>query len=100
VTEQSIAAFTQRIVVIGYSGFLCSYLCERLLAEGAEVICLDSFFTGAKTETRLASDRRWPFSCRACCDLFSLFFNYSQSLPATPRDMLATWRPLSAHMGA
>ena len=38
----------QRILVTGGSGFLGSHLCERLLAEGAEVICLDNFFTGAR----------------------------------------------------
>ncbi|MGA8002448.1 MAG: NAD-dependent epimerase/dehydratase family protein, partial [Pseudolabrys sp.] len=36
----------QRILVTGGSGFLGSHLCERLLAEGAQVICLDNFFTG------------------------------------------------------
>jgi UDP-glucuronate decarboxylase len=34
--------------VTGGSGFLGSHLCERLLAEGAEVICLDNCFTGAR----------------------------------------------------
>jgi len=38
----------QRILVTGGSGFLGSHLCERLLAQGAEVICLDNFFTGAR----------------------------------------------------
>jgi UDP-glucuronate decarboxylase len=38
----------QRILVTGGSGFLGSHLCERLLAEGAEVLCLDNFFTGAR----------------------------------------------------
>ena len=38
----------QRILVTGGSGFLGSHLCERLLAQGAEVLCLDNFFTGAK----------------------------------------------------
>src|SRR3974390_342510 len=38
----------QRILVTGGSGFLGSHLCERLLAEGAEAICLDNFFTGAR----------------------------------------------------
>jgi UDP-glucuronate decarboxylase len=38
----------QRILVTGGSGFLGSHLCERLLSEGAEVICLDNFFTGAR----------------------------------------------------
>jgi len=37
-----------RILVTGGGGFLGSYLCERLLAEGHEVICLDNFFTGRK----------------------------------------------------
>ena len=38
----------QRILVTGGSGFLGSNLCERLLSQGAEVICLDNFFTGAR----------------------------------------------------
>jgi UDP-glucuronate decarboxylase len=39
----------QRIVVTGGSGFLGSHLCERLLAEGANVICVDNYFTGSRT---------------------------------------------------
>src|SRR6185437_8868201 len=38
----------QRILVTGGSGFLGSHLCERLLAEGANVICIDNFFSGAR----------------------------------------------------
>jgi UDP-glucuronate decarboxylase len=37
-----------RIVVTGGAGFLGSHLCERLLQQGAEVICIDNFFTGAR----------------------------------------------------
>ncbi len=37
-----------RILVTGGAGFLGSHLCERLLATGHEVICLDNFFTGRK----------------------------------------------------
>lgn len=37
-----------RILVTGGSGFLGSHLCERLLKEGNDVICLDNFFTGNK----------------------------------------------------
>lgn len=38
----------QRIVVTGGSGFLGSHLCDCLLAQGAEVICIDNFFTGTR----------------------------------------------------
>jgi len=38
-----------RILVTGGAGFLGSHLCERLLKDGQEVICLDNFFTGRKT---------------------------------------------------
>ena len=37
-----------RILVTGGAGFLGSHLCERLLADGNEVICVDNFFTGSK----------------------------------------------------
>ena len=37
-----------RILVTGGAGFLGSHLCDRLLAQGHEVICLDNFFTGSK----------------------------------------------------
>src|SRR6267154_2382264 len=39
----------QRILVTGGSGFLGSHLCERLLARGANVICVDNYFTGSRT---------------------------------------------------
>lgn len=37
-----------RTLVTGGAGFLGSHLCERLLADGHDVICVDNFFTGAK----------------------------------------------------
>jgi UDP-glucuronate decarboxylase len=37
------------ILVTGGAGFLGSHLCERLLADGEEVLCVDNFFTGAKS---------------------------------------------------
>jgi len=38
----------KRILVTGGAGFLGSHLCERLVAEGHDVLCLDNFFTGSK----------------------------------------------------
>ena len=38
-----------RILVTGGAGFIGSHLCERLLSDGNEVICLDNFFTGRKS---------------------------------------------------
>ncbi|MBF0191804.1 MAG: SDR family oxidoreductase [Magnetococcales bacterium] len=38
----------KRVLVTGGAGFLGSHLCERLLAEGADVLCVDNFFTGNK----------------------------------------------------
>ncbi len=38
----------KRILVTGGAGFIGSHLCERLLADGHEVICLDNYFTGSK----------------------------------------------------
>ena len=39
----------KRILVTGGAGFLGSHLCEKLLQEGNEVICLDNFYTGRKS---------------------------------------------------
>ncbi len=41
-----------RMLVTGGAGFLGSHLCERLLEQGHEVICLDNFFTGSKDNVR------------------------------------------------
>ncbi|MDX1485870.1 MAG: UDP-glucuronic acid decarboxylase family protein [Alphaproteobacteria bacterium] len=38
----------KRVIVTGGAGFLGSHLCERLLNEGHEVLCVDNFFTGTK----------------------------------------------------
>src|SRR5229473_5577091 len=39
----------QRILVTRASAFLCAHLCERLLAGGENVICVDNYFTGSRT---------------------------------------------------
>jgi len=41
-------AIRKRVLVTGGAGFLGSHLCERLLKDGHDVICLDNFFTGSK----------------------------------------------------
>ncbi|MBI1239470.1 MAG: NAD-dependent epimerase/dehydratase family protein [Alphaproteobacteria bacterium] len=38
----------QRTLITGGAGFIGSYLCEKLLARGHDVLCIDNFFTGAK----------------------------------------------------
>ncbi|KAA6342557.1 UDP-glucose 4-epimerase [termite gut metagenome] len=42
----------KRILVTGGAGFIGSHLCERLLHEGHDVICLDNYFTGSKHNIR------------------------------------------------
>lgn len=39
---------SKRVLVTGGAGFLGSHLCERLLADGHEVVCMDNYFTGNK----------------------------------------------------
>jgi len=38
----------QRILITGGAGFLGSHLCERLLADGGDILCADNFFTGTR----------------------------------------------------
>jgi UDP-glucuronate decarboxylase len=39
----------KRILITGGAGFLGSHLCDRLIKDGADVLCVDNFFTGSKT---------------------------------------------------
>src|SRR3954454_18957979 len=49
-----------RVVVTGGAGFLGSHLCERLLADGCEVVALDNFLTGTPANVEhLAGDERF-----------------------------------------
>ncbi len=43
------SSLCKQILITGGAGFIGSHLCERLLADGHEVICADNFFTGAKS---------------------------------------------------
>ena len=46
--EGTTISVQKRILITGGAGFLGSHLCDRLVAEGHDVLCLDNFFTGAK----------------------------------------------------
>jgi UDP-glucuronate decarboxylase len=50
----------KRVLVTGGAGFLGSHLCERLLASGHDVLCVDNFFTGTKDNiAHLLGDRHF-----------------------------------------
>ena len=38
----------KKILVIGETEFLGSHLCERLINDGAEILCVDNFYTGSR----------------------------------------------------
>ena len=42
----------KRVLITGGAGFIGSHLCERLLGDGCDVICLDNYFTGSKDNVR------------------------------------------------
>jgi UDP-glucuronate decarboxylase len=41
-----------KVMVTGGAGFIGSHLCERLICQGHEVVCLDNFFTGRRDNVR------------------------------------------------
>ncbi len=47
---------TKRIMVTGGAGFLGSHLCDKLVAKGDEVLCIDNYFTGAKANIHQLMD--------------------------------------------
>ena len=50
----------KRILITGGAGFLGSHLCDRLIQEGNDVLCVDNFFTGSKANVaHLTSDPRF-----------------------------------------
>ena len=57
-----------RAVVTGGAGFLGSHLCDRLLAEGWDVLAMDNFITGAKGNlSHLAKNRKFKFQKADVC---------------------------------
>jgi len=49
----------KRILVTGGAGFLGSHLCDRLIAGGAQVLCLDNFFTGTRKNVESLLDHKY-----------------------------------------
>ena len=77
----------KRIIVTGGSGFLGSHLCDRLLDQGHEVICVDNFFTGQKRNiVHLMQNPYFEFVRHDIC--FPLYLEadeiYNLACPASP----------------
>jgi len=76
-----------RILVTGGAGFIGSHLCERLLSEEHEVICLDNFFTGRRENVaHLLDDRRFELLRHDVIEPILLEIDqiYNLACPASP----------------
>ncbi|MEN9811632.1 MAG: hypothetical protein RL479_318 [Verrucomicrobiota bacterium] len=76
-----------RILVTGGAGFLGSHLCDRLLAESHEVVCLDNLFTGQKRNiAHLLANPRFEFVRHDVIDPFKFEVDqiYNLACPASP----------------
>ncbi|HAE28917.1 MAG TPA: NAD-dependent dehydratase [Hyphomonas adhaerens] len=79
--------YAPRILVTGGAGFIGSFLCERLLASGAEVLCVDNFFTGRRSNVaHLLENPRFEIMRHDVT--FPLFVEvdqiYNMACPASP----------------
>jgi UDP-glucuronate decarboxylase len=77
----------KRVLVTGGAGFLGSHLCERLLAQGCDVLCVDNFFTGNKDNVAHLLDHR-HFELMRHDITFPLYVEideiYNLACPASP----------------
>jgi UDP-glucuronate decarboxylase len=76
-----------RILVTGGAGFLGSHLCDRLLRDGHEVVCLDNLFTGRKDNiAHLLAHPRFEFVRHDVVDPFKFEVDqiYNLACPASP----------------
>jgi UDP-glucuronate decarboxylase len=76
-----------RILVTGGAGFIGSHLCERLLSEGHDVLCLDNFFTGTKDNIiQLMDNHRFEFIRHDITNSILLEVDqiYNLACPASP----------------
>ena len=77
-----------RILVTGGAGFLGSHLCDRLIGQGHEVICLDNFFTGSRANVaHLASNPRFELVRHDVTEPFKFEVDriYNLACPASPQ---------------
>jgi UDP-glucuronate decarboxylase len=77
----------KRILVTGGAGFLGSHLCERLLRQGDEVICLDNFFTGRRANIdHLLDNHAFELIRHDICDRLTLEVDeiFHLACPASP----------------
>ena len=79
--------YAPRILVTGGAGFIGSFLCERLLETGAEVLCVDNFFTGRRSNVAHLLDNP-RFEIMRHDVTFPLFVEvdqiYNMACPASP----------------
>ena len=76
-----------RILITGGAGFLGSHLCDRLIEQGNEVICLDNFFTGRKANIQhLLGNPRFELVRHDVIDPFKFEVDriYNLACPASP----------------
>ena len=78
---------TKRVMVTGGAGFLGSHLCEKLLKKGHEVLCVDNFYTGRRSNiTHLISNPQFEVLRHDIC--FPLYVEvdeiYNLACPASP----------------
>ncbi len=77
----------KRILITGGAGFLGSHLCERLLKEGNEVLCVDNFFTGSRQNISHLMDNK-NFELMRHDVTFPLYVEvdeiYNLACPASP----------------
>lgn len=79
--------FRMRILVTGGAGFLGSHLCDRLLKDGHDVVCIDNFFTGRKQNiAHLFENPNFEFVRHDVVDPFKFEVDqiYNLACPASP----------------
>src|SRR5882762_7465063 len=78
---------SQRVLVTGGAGFIGSHLCDRLLRDGHEVLCVDNLYTGTRQNVHaLLGNRRFELLRHDVC--FPLYVEvdeiYNLACPASP----------------